>query len=115
MRHLRIACATAVYVIGALSSAWADAPLTSAAVIALCKAGLGEEVVTAKVKKAPAVGFSLDTNKLVSLRHQGINGRILAAMLERETAPPSLPPPPHFSPPGALGVSHGHAVELGGA
>src|SRR5881275_1943586 len=57
--------------------------LTNDDVIKLVKLNLGDDVVVAKVNQAPQIAFSLDTNDLASLKASGVDGRVIAAMLDR--------------------------------
>jgi hypothetical protein len=61
-------------------------------VVALCKAGLPDEVVVAKVRQAPAVQFALEPQDLIELRRQGVSDQVIKAMLERTTTAPAAAP-----------------------
>jgi hypothetical protein len=54
--------------------------LTNEAVIALLNAGLGDEVVIAKIN-ASATSFDLTTERVIELKNKGISGPVLAAMI----------------------------------
>lgn len=75
-------------------AAWAasDAPLTNDDVISLQKAGLGDDLISAKIKQAASVNFQLDAKTLVSLREQGVSAPVIKAMLERATPQTAAPP-----------------------
>lgn len=60
--------------------------LTNDTVIALVKAGLGNEAVIAKIK-ASDQKFDLSTEQLIALKNAGIGDAVIAAMVER-TIPP---------------------------
>ena len=62
-----------------------EKPLTNPDVIELAKLGLGDSVVIAKIRQAPAVQFDLETNDLAALKKAGVSGAAIAAMLERAT------------------------------
>lgn len=64
-----------------------EAPLTNADVVKLCKLGLGDEVVIAKINQAETVNFNLDTDALVNLKERGVSKDVIAAMLKRSTTP----------------------------
>jgi len=64
-----------------------EAPLTNAEVAKLCKLGLGDQVVIAKINQAKAVDFKLDTVNLVALKQDGVSKDVITAMLNRSTAP----------------------------
>jgi hypothetical protein len=68
-------------------------PLTNKDVIELVRLALGDEVVIAKIRQAPAVEFKLETADIESLKAAGVSGKIIAAMLEKATppAPPQMP------------------------
>jgi hypothetical protein len=75
----------------------AEESLTNQDVVKMVAAGLGEEIVVAKVKEAPQVDFRLEVDDLVSLRQAGVSERVVAAMLARKTgalAPASVASPP---------------------
>jgi hypothetical protein len=63
--------------------------LTNVGVMQLCELGLGDEVVIAKIKQAEAVAFKLEIDDLAQLKSAGVSGPVIAAMLERTTAPPA--------------------------
>jgi hypothetical protein len=63
----------------------AEAPLTNADVVKLCKLDLGDEVVIAKINEAKAVHFTLGTDSLVALKQDGVSKDVIAAMLKRTT------------------------------
>ena len=49
----------------------ADTPLTNDEVVKLCKSGLGDKVVLAKIKEAATVNFKTGTDDLVKLKSDG--------------------------------------------
>lgn len=55
------------------------------AVLTLLAAGLGDEVVIAKVKTSPS-NFSLSTSEVIALKGKGVSGPVLAAMITASTA-----------------------------
>ena len=61
----------------------AEAPLTNADVVKLCKIDLGDEVVIAKINQAKAVDFKLDTDSLIALKQEGASKDVITAMLNR--------------------------------
>lgn len=64
--------------------------LTNQDVVKMVQAGLGEEVVIAKIREAPQVSFHLGVDDLVSLRKDGVGEHVVQAMLDRNRpAPPS--------------------------
>lgn len=56
-------------------------PMTNEDVIKLVNAGIGEDVIIAKVR-ASEPGFQLEADDLVALKQAGVSDRILAAMME---------------------------------
>ncbi|HEY2294379.1 MAG TPA: hypothetical protein VGM86_27075 [Thermoanaerobaculia bacterium] len=61
----------------------AEEILANQDVVKMVLAGLGEEVVIAKVKEAPRTAFHLGVDDLVELRKAGVSERVIAAMLDR--------------------------------
>jgi hypothetical protein len=60
--------------------------LNNDSVLALLSAGLGDEVVIAKIKTSPSA-FELTTNQVIALKQKGISGPVLAAMISASAAP----------------------------
>jgi hypothetical protein len=69
-----------------------EAPLSNGDVVKLCKLGLGDDVVVAKIKQAAEVAFDVTTDGLVQLKKSGVSGAVISAMLDRGTpkAAPAL-------------------------
>lgn len=61
----------------------AEEIFTNQDVVKMVEAGLGEEVVIAKVREAPLVDFHLSVDDLVSLRKEGVSELEVQAMLDR--------------------------------
>lgn len=92
MRIRRLALAGAVLVLAVLSLPLvAEEVLSNQSVVKMVAAGLGEEVVVAKVKEAPRTDFHLEVDDLVELRKAGVGERVVAAMLERNRPTPLSP------------------------
>lgn len=70
----------------------AEAPLSNADVVKLCKLDLGDEIVIAKINQSAAVDFRLDTDSLVTLKTEGVSKPVIEAMLKRATPPESVAP-----------------------
>jgi len=89
----------------ASSSKKDGAALTNEEVIKLCKAGLGDEVVIAKINQAKEVDFKLDTDSLIKLKEEGVSQAVITAMLnrmkpvERQLPIPTKEGPPMMRPP----------------
>jgi len=62
-------------------------PLSNEAVVTLVKAGLGTDLVIAKIRQAPKVDFALEVDDLVALKQQKIPEEVIKAMLDRSAAP----------------------------
>ena len=60
--------------------------LNNDSVFALLSAGLGDEVVIAKIKTSPS-SFDLTTERVIALKQKGISGPVLAAMISASAAP----------------------------
>jgi len=61
--------------------------LTNDDVIKMSKAGLGNDVIIAKIDQAQTVDFKLDTDDLIALKEAGVHQDVVSAMLKRTTAP----------------------------
>jgi hypothetical protein len=61
--------------------------LTNASIITLSRAGLGDDVIIAKIK-ATANQFDLTTDQVIALKQTGISGAILAAMIAASSSSP---------------------------
>lgn len=60
--------------------------LTNDTVLALLEAGLGDEVVIAKIKASPS-NFELSTETVIALKQRGVSGPVLAAMISASAVP----------------------------
>lgn len=60
--------------------------LTNESVLALLNAGLGDDVVIAKIKTSPS-SFDLTTEQVIALKQKGMSGPVLAAMISASAAP----------------------------
>lgn len=69
-----------------LSMPVAAETLNNDAVLTLLGAGLGDEVVIAKIKTSPS-NFDLTTAQVIALKQKGISGPVLAAMISASAAP----------------------------
>lgn len=69
-----------------LSSPAAAETLNNDSVLALLNAGLGDEVVIAKIKSSPS-NFELSTDTVIALKQRGVSGPVLAAMITASSAP----------------------------
>lgn len=70
-----------------------EPPLTNQDVVKMCKLGLGDDVVIAKINQAPQVQFQLDVDSLAALKEQGVSKAVIEAMLKRSSAAPAAPEP----------------------
>src|ERR1041385_8609310 len=82
----RILIALLAVVVLALPLIGAEKPLTNEDVVNLWKMGLGEDVVTAKIRQAADVDFKLETEDLSKLKREGGPGKVIGPMLDRSTA-----------------------------
>lgn len=87
-----------------------EMPLTNDDVIQLGKLALGDEVVLAKIKQAPAAAFNLASDDLGKLKTAGVSAQVIAAMLEKAT--PSTPAAACAVQPGPDATGAGAQVEL---
>lgn len=69
----------------------AEESLTNQDVVKMVQAGLGEEVVIAKIREAPLVSFNLGVDDLVALRKDGVGEHVVQAMLDRNRPAPQSP------------------------
>ncbi len=72
--------------VACLSAPIAAETLNNDSVLALLNAGLGDEVVIAKIKTSPS-SFELTTDHVIALKQKGISGPVLAAMIAASAAP----------------------------
>jgi hypothetical protein len=70
-----------------------EAPLSNADILSLTAAGLGSELIVAKIKQAPAVSFDVSTDALIDLRKKKVASSVIGAMLQRASER-SKPPAP---------------------
>lgn len=90
----RVACLAMLLLmasgLGLAQQAARETPLTNEEVVQLCKLDLGDEVVIAKINQAKSVEFKLDTGDLAKLKGEGVSKPVIAAMLNRASAPKSV-------------------------
>ncbi len=67
----------------AQSAPAAARPLTNDDVIALTKAGLGDDVVLAKITSAPAVKFDTSVDALIRLKQEKVGKTVIEAMVKQ--------------------------------
>jgi len=80
-----------------MCSAWTGAqekPLDNAEIIKLKALNMGDAVIIGKIKSAKEVKFETSTDDLVKLKEAGISDAVIAAMLERLSAPAAAGKPP---------------------
>src|SRR5439155_6845430 len=68
-----------------------------AEVIRLAESGVAEDVVMAYVQNSPA-GFNLSADQILYVRDLGLSSRVITAMLNRDAALRSQPPPSQPAP-----------------
>jgi len=75
----------------ALPLAAAEKPLTNADVVALAEAGLGDDLICAKIRESKAVNFDLSTSGLVALKKKHVSDKVIQQMMDwgkQADAPP---------------------------
>ncbi|MGH9441432.1 MAG: hypothetical protein ACRD16_04095 [Thermoanaerobaculia bacterium] len=75
-----------IFLIIACSAAVADKsgkPLTNADVTALASAGLGDDVIIAKIQQAPKEALDVSTDGLIALKKAGVSKTVIEAMIRR--------------------------------
>jgi hypothetical protein len=80
----------------AIATAFADEPLSNDDVIALVGAGVGPEVIIAKINASPT-SFVLTTDAILQLKKAKVPDAVIKAMLDRanaKTAPTAVQPTP---------------------
>ena len=76
----------------------------------MAAAGLGDDVIVAKVQEAEQVDFALAVDDLIALRKAGVSERVVHAMLERSKP---APPRPMARPAPAAPPSNGISLQSG--
>lgn len=82
-RILTITCLCLSVFVMAVHAQQADGPLTNASVVKLVKAGFKEKTIIKIIGNRPSE-FKLDTEELISLKHNGVNENIILAMLSAQ-------------------------------
>jgi hypothetical protein len=67
-------------------AALAQTALTNDSIIKMVKAGLGDDLVVSTIKAQPAK-FTTSTDDLIALKGAGVSDKVIAAMIERASAP----------------------------
>lgn len=85
-----------------------EKPLKNIDVIAMAKAGLGDDIVVAKINQVPREELDVSTQALLDLKKRGVSKAVIEAMIKRvdRRAKQSTTVPPESGPP----VSKDHAV-----
>lgn len=107
MKIIKIALAAAALVAAPVMAE----TLNNDSVLALLAAGLGDEVVIAKIKTSPS-SFELSTEQVIALKQKGISGPVLAAMISASAAPSQTAMSPDSPDPT---VPHPSGIYLSGA
>ncbi len=63
-----------------------EKPLSNKDVIALSKAGLGDDLVVAKIQQAPSANLDVSTESLLALKKAGVSNAVIDAMMKRAGA-----------------------------
>lgn len=64
-------------------------PLTTDAIVALSKTGLGDDAIVAKIK-SDGTPFDLSTDQMIALKQAGVSSAVIAAMLGNKLAGPVM-------------------------
>lgn len=80
MKFIVSACVAALVLSGFAAKASAET-LTNESVVALVHAGLGDEVIIAKIKGS-AAHYDLSTEQMIALKGKGVSSPVMAAMIE---------------------------------
>lgn len=70
-----------------LGAAAEESALSNEDVLRMVSAGLGDELVVAKIREAPAVEFALGVDDLLALKAAGVSEKVVEAMLGRKGGP----------------------------
>jgi hypothetical protein len=90
-------------------AAYGQAPLDDATIGKLVKAGVGEQTIVAMIHQQPGK-YALSSDDMLALKKAGASDKILAAMIERASAPPAAANP---SPaPAALALDDATPIRL---
>jgi hypothetical protein len=73
------------------SAAFAQATLNNDSVLKMVKGGLGEDVIVSVIQNQPG-HYDLTPDSLITLKHEGVSDKVLAAMAAKNNA--SAAPPP---------------------
>ena len=65
--------------------ALAEGALTNDDITKMSKAGLGTDVILAKIEQAPEVDFRLETDDIIALKQAGVHQDVISAMIKRAT------------------------------
>lgn len=60
-----------------------EKPLTNEAILTMLRAGLGDDLVIAKIRQAPAQALDVSPEALVALKQKGVSEAVLNAMVKR--------------------------------
>jgi hypothetical protein len=72
---------------GPFVQASSDEVLTNETIAAMTKAGLGPDVIVAKIRSAPST-FDVSVDALIRLKQDGVSDEVINAMIEAGEAPP---------------------------
>ena len=82
MKGILLTCLCLLLTVGA-SAQQQDGPLTNVAVVKLVKAGFKEKTIITIINSRPAK-YKLDTDDLIELKRNGVNEKIILAMLSAQ-------------------------------
>jgi hypothetical protein len=96
----------------AVYAADAEKPMDNSDVVKLTKLDMGDDIIIAKIKSAPAVHFATGTDDLVKLKESGVSKAVIAAILDRSSAGKTPAAPAAASAAGASASTAGASVTL---
>jgi len=83
MKGILLTCLCLLLTVG-VSAQQQDGPLTNVAVVKLVKAGFKDKTIITIINSRPAK-YKLDTDDLIELKRNGVNEKIIIAMLSAQT------------------------------
>src|SRR4030095_3706625 len=83
MKGILLTCLCLLLTVGA-NAQQQNGPLTNVAVVRLVKAGFKEKTIITIINRRPS-NYNLDTEHLIELKRNGVNEKIILAMLSAQT------------------------------
>jgi len=82
MKGILLTCLCLLLTVG-VNAQQQDGPLTNVAVVKLVKAGFKDKTIITIINSRPA-NFNLDTEHMIELKRNGVNEKIILAMLSAQ-------------------------------